>query len=151
MLKQRPQCCQSLWTSKCSNSIFTCRKMFKLWLVFFFWKTFIIFTHVQVKPVYKSKIRFSSQKSDFSSFLIKEVKFRPIKMSQQVYLLFLRMYSKHRELKKLQSKMLPCAIKFVSTCSHHHNLRIHQHFDLLERYLTIFCKSHWIWNLLAFN
>ena len=42
----------------------------------------------------------SSQKSDFSSFLIKEVKFRPIKMSQQVYLLFLRMYSKHRELKK---------------------------------------------------
>ena len=146
MLKQRPQCCQSLWTSKCSNSIFTCRKMFKLWLVFFFLEDIY---HIYSCTSQTSD--FSSQKSDFSSFLIKEVKFRPIKMSQQVYLLFLRMYSKHRELKKLQSKMLPCAIKFVSTCSHHHNLRIHQHFDLLERYLTIFCKSHWIWNLLAFN
>ena len=96
-------------------------------------------------------LAFSSQKSDFSSFLIKEVKFRQSKISQQVYLLFLRMYWKHRELKKLQSKMLPCAMKFISTCSHHHNLRIHQHFDLLKRYLTIFCKSHWIWNLLALN
>lgn len=145
MLKQRPQCCQSLWTSKCSNSIFTCRKMFKIMISFFFFGR-----HLSYLLMYKSNLCIS-KKSDFSSFLIKEVKFRPIKMSQQVYLLFLRMYSKHRELKKLQSKMLPCAMKFVSTCSHHHNLRIHQHFDLLERYLTIFCKSHWIWNLLAFN
>ena len=120
-------------------------KCSKLWLVFFFLEDIY---HIYL--MYKSNLCIS-KKSDFSSFLIKEVKFRPIKMSQQVYLLFLRMYSKHRELKKLQSKMLPCAMKFVSTCSHHHNLRIHQHFDLLERYLTIFCKSHWIWNLLAFN
>lgn len=32
---------------------------------FFFWKTFIIFTHVQVKPVYKSKIGFFKSKIRF--------------------------------------------------------------------------------------
>ena len=79
--------------------------------------------------MYKSNLCIS-KKSDFSSFLIKEVKFRPIKMSQQVYLLFLRMYSKHRELKKLQSKTLPCAMKFVSTCSHHHNFANHIGFEI---------------------
>ena len=31
---------------------------FFCFVFFVFWKTFIIFTHVQVKPVYKSKIRF---------------------------------------------------------------------------------------------
>ena len=42
--------------------------------------------------VYKSTPHFPGQNSDFSSFMVKEIKFRPIEMSQNVNLLFLRMY-----------------------------------------------------------
>ena len=61
---------------------------------------FTVFTRVQVELVYKSTPHFEGQKSYFSSFLVKEVKFRPIEISQKVNLLFLRMYWKHGELKK---------------------------------------------------
>ena len=49
--------------------------------------------------MYKSTPHFQRQKSDFSSFLVKE-KFRPIESSQMFDLLFLRMYWKHSEFKK---------------------------------------------------
>ena len=52
--------------------------------------------------VYKSTPHFPGQKSDFSSFMVKEIKFRPIEISQNVNLFFLRMYWKHGELKKAE-------------------------------------------------
>ena len=52
--------------------------------------------------VYKSTPHFPGQNSDFSAFMVKEIKFRPIEMSQNINLLFLRMYWKHGELKKAE-------------------------------------------------
>ena len=52
------------------------------------------------------------------------------KFAKKINLLFLSMYWKHGEL---------------YTCLYHHDLSIHELFDLLEKYLTIFCKSHRKW------
>ena len=50
--------------------------------------------------MYKSTPHFQGQKADFSSFLVKEVKFRPTEIFQKVKLTFLRMCWEHSELKK---------------------------------------------------
>ena len=50
--------------------------------------------------MYKSTPHFQGQKADFSSFLVKEVKFRPTEIFQKVKLIFLRMCWEHSELKK---------------------------------------------------
>ena len=31
--------------------------------------------------------------------------------------------------------MQSCAVKFIMTCLHHHDLSTHKHFDLLDKYL----------------
>ena len=34
-------------------------------------------------------------------------------------------------------------MKFISTCLFSNDLGIHEDFDLLEKYFTVFCKSYW--------
>ena len=59
-----------------------------------------VFTRVQVDLEYKSTPHFQGQKSNFSSFRRKQMKFTLIEISQNVNLFFLRMYGKHGELWK---------------------------------------------------
>ena len=66
------------------------------------WTT--IFTHVWVELVYQLTPPFSRLKIVFSSYLVKEVEFRLIEISQKINLLFLRMYWKH-------GKLINCSAK----------------------------------------
>ena len=79
--------------------------------------------------MYKSTPHFQHQKSDFSSFLVKE-KFRPIESSQMFDLLFLGIYWKHGELKKNCRAKCNCVLwsfvelVYITTI---HDLSIHEH------------------------
>jgi len=75
---------------------------------------------------------------DFSSFLVKEVTFRPIEISQKVNLFFLKMYWKHGEIKKAECK---CPVRFNRTYLYH-DLSTRELFDLQEKWLSrrLSCK-----------
>ena len=97
----------------CEASVFVSNSALENNHSFFKWETdqhftkagwITIFTCVKVELVYKSTPHFQGQKSDFSSFLIKEVEFWQIEISQKVNLLFLMMHWKHGELKKFRAK-----------------------------------------------
>jgi len=92
--------------------------------------------------VYKSTPHFHGQKSDFSSFMVKEVKFRPIEISFSPMNVL-----KTRWIKKSRAKCnrVVWSSKFIKGVVCHHVLSTHKHFDFLEKYFTIFAsKSHCI-------
>ena len=86
-----------------------------------------IYSCISRPPIFKLKIGFF--------IIVKEVKFRQIEISQKL-------------IWEISSGNVLKTKGIKSTCLYHQDLSTHEHFDLLEKYFTMFCKSHWKWNLL---